>query len=260
MRILVLGHTGMLGNAVERYFKNKNYSVEIINELRWETTDFKKRILDSDADLIINCIGAIPQQKPFNDYYHTLNVRLPIFLEISGKMVLHPSTDCVFSGKKSDGYKKDDEMDATDPYGKSKSIIDGMISNGFLATKILRTSIIGHELHSSYSLLDWFLNNPNDAVLNGYSNYFWNGITTLQWCKVAEKIINRWNETPTLTQVGSVGLSKYELLKLMGKVYGKSNQINEFFMEKPSNKILVTDFEMPTIEKQLQELKEFYDR
>ncbi|MFA5366480.1 MAG: sugar nucleotide-binding protein [Dehalococcoidia bacterium] len=261
MKLLVLGHYGMLGNAVHKYFTNK-CDIETIEGSRWDSDEYKNRILNSDAEFIVNCVGAIPQKKYNTEYYKFLNVELPKFLETTGKKVVHPSTDCEFSGYLAypKTYKWNDWRDAEDDYGKSKAEISKLIVDEFKNTKIIRTSIIGHELITSLSLLDWFLGTDDDEVLKGYSNYFWNGITTLQWCKVAEVIISDWKGAFILTQVGSLGLSKYDLLKIIGEVYSKPNIINKFEMEKPLNKMLEPDFETPIIKDQLIELKEFYDK
>jgi len=262
MKILILGHNGMLGNVNHKYFVQQGYDVETIGDLRWDTKEFKSAILDSDAEYVINCVGAIHQKNYDDDYYNFLNVKLPMFLEGSGKKILHPSTDCVFSGniKVNEFYVKNETRNADDPYGESKAKIDKVIVDRFSNTKIVRTSIIGHELKGFHSLLDWFLGTNDDEVLNGYSNYYWNGITTLQWVKVAENILLDWKNSPVLTQVGSEGIHKCDLLKTMAKVYNKPNQINESPMETPLNKMLLSDYELPTIEEQLIELKEFYNK
>jgi dTDP-4-dehydrorhamnose reductase len=44
MEILILGHNGLLGNMVYKYFTSKNYSV-ITTDLRWNNNDFKDFIL-----------------------------------------------------------------------------------------------------------------------------------------------------------------------------------------------------------------------
>jgi len=261
MKILILGHRGMLGNAVYRYFTTNNIDVETLTDLRWDSNEFKHAILNSNANFIINCIGAIPQKKPTDDYYELLNVQLPLFLESTGKKILHPSTDCIFSGKLEypNKYKKNDNADAYDLYGKSKAKIDRLIQDNFLNTKMIRTSIFGHELFGHVSLLDWFLNTNDDEVINGYSNYYWNGISTLQWSKEADKLLGNWNNMPCITQLGSCGIPKSEFLKIVAKIYGKTNQINDFKMVVDINKMLESDYDLPSIEEQLIELKEFYE-
>jgi dTDP-4-dehydrorhamnose reductase len=259
MKILILGHDGMLGNANYKYFL-KNHDVEIIENLRWDSIEYKNEILYSDAEFIINCVGAIPQKKYSKEYYQFLNVDLPIFLEKTGKKIIHPSTDCEFSGKLEypNKYKKEDVRDADDEYGMSKARISELIMNEFKNTKMIRTSIIGHEVRNHFSLLDWFLGTKDDEILKGFANYYWNGITTLQWAEIAEEIILDWKHFDGITQVGIDGLNKYTLLKTIGKIYSKPNVINEFNMEKTINKMLESDFIIPSIEEQLMKLKEFY--
>ena len=260
MKILILGHNGMLGNAAFKYF-SKNHEIETIGP-RWDSDDFKNRVLEADADYIINGIGAISQKKFGDDYFEFLNVKLPEFLETTGKRVIHPSTDCVFSGyiEQPKMYSKDDERDAYDVYGKSKAKIDEMIVDGFKNTKMIRASIVGHELTGHVSLIDWFLGTDDNAELNGYRNYWWNGITTLQWCEVAETMMIFWDEIPIIRQVGTEGIVKADLLRMVGRIYGKSNKINDFEMETPLNKMLVTDYPIQPIEEQLIALKEFYGK
>jgi dTDP-4-dehydrorhamnose reductase len=252
----------MLGNAVYKYFIDK-HEIEIIDKkYRWNSEEFKNQIKNSNADFIINCVGAIPQKKYSKEYYEFLNIELPIFLETTSKKIIHPSTDCEFSGKLPypQKYSKDDIRDADDDYGMSKAKISEKIVKNFNNTKIIRTSIIGHELTDHFSLLEWFLSTKEGETLNGYTNYYWNGITTLQWCKIAEEIILNWNTADVLTQIGVNELNKFDLLKIIKKVYLKSNTINKYLMEKPLNKMLISNRLIPNIEEQLMELKNFYNK
>lgn len=260
MKILILGHNGMLGNCAYKYFKDKNNIY--ITDLRWNTEEFKNFIINIDVDFIINCIGAIPQKNYKSEDYNKINFELPIFLESTGKKIIHPSTDCEFSGNilYPLKYKENDNRDADDDYGKSKAKISKTIVSEFKNTKIIRTSIIGHELNSNKSLLDWFLSVDETKEVNGYGNYYWNGITTLLWCDIAEAIILNWQFFYHIIQIGTEGLNKYELLKIIKKVYNKETKINDFNLEKPINKMLESDFVIPTIEEQLIELKNFYDK
>ena len=92
MKILILGHNGLLGNMVYKYFKSKSYQV-ITTNLRWPTEEFKFLVKDQQFDFIINCIGMIPQRKPDDKLYHLINYELPIWLDGLGVKVIHPDTD-----------------------------------------------------------------------------------------------------------------------------------------------------------------------
>ena len=259
-KIILLGEKGMLGNAVYKYFTKQGYVI-LTTSARWDSVDFRDFILKTQADIIINCIGKIPQRKPVDgNEYVDLNENLPVFLESRGIPVIHPSTDCEFSGELSLGlkYAKNAERDASDDYGKSKARISEKIESSFKNTKMIRTSIIGHELGTQVSLLDWFLS-ATDKSVKGYANHYWNGVTTLQWAKQAEYLICNWATLPTLNQFGTTeNNSKYDLLQIIKRVYSKQIDIVPFDTDVAVNKCLQSDMVLPGIEQQLMELKDFY--
>ena len=103
MKILILGHTGMLGHMVHKYLTSKLLNVETTQH-RWPSQEFKEYIKDYDGDFIINCIGAIHQKTNNFD----VNWELPIFLDFYSQCkIIHKGTEC--------------EMD-DDNYGTSKQI------------------------------------------------------------------------------------------------------------------------------------------
>ncbi len=261
-KILVLGERGMLGNAVLRYFSiNKDYSIHTMKN-RWSSENlknFKEEIIEISPEFIVNCIGKIPQKGGSDLNYQDLNVNLPMFLETLNIKIIHPSTDCEFSGVDSRDflYKKSSERDAADLYGISKAKISEKIEKEFKNTKIIRVSILGHEINTSVSLLDWFLSSKGEV--DGYVNHYWNGITTLEWAKLCSGIIENWDNYPTLNQYGTKEInSKYDLLNIIKKVYDKNIVINKFITIKNINKSLESDMLLRKIEDQLYELKEFY--
>ena len=61
-RIFILGHKGMLGNAVYKFFSARNKYTLLTTEKRWGNEAFNKELSGTDAEIIINCIGIIPQK------------------------------------------------------------------------------------------------------------------------------------------------------------------------------------------------------
>jgi len=245
-KILILGHKGMLGHMVNSYFSNyrKAWKTYTISE-RWPTRLFKKSLIDfckkENGDFIINCIGAIHQKtNTFN-----INYELPLWidkqvnLESNKCKIIHPGTDC----------EKDN-----DDYGISKrKTTDYFLTKKNSRTKIIKTSIIGPELFSKVSLLEWLLKNENNRI-NGYSEFYWNGNTTLQWCKLCEKIMKNWNNYETLSIPSTECISKYHLLKIIKLIFNK--KINIIKKDSPKlNKCLIGNIKSPLIKVQLEELK-----
>jgi dTDP-4-dehydrorhamnose reductase len=238
MKILVLGHTGMLGHMVLKFFKTKNINIETTN-LRWPTEEFKDKIKNYDGDFIINCIGAIHQRTNSFD----VNWELPIFLDFYSKSkIIHPGTDC--------------EMD-NDNYGISKKIARDFIVNSSKNTKSIKTSIIGPELNTKASLMEWFLSNQDGSTVNGYTQYFWNGNTTLTWAEQCYHHIMEWDYFESETILSSECISKKEILDSINDVFNRKINIqgkdNVVF-----NKCLVGNMTTPHIKKQLKDLKNFY--
>jgi len=238
MRILILGHTGMLGHMVHKYLTSKSLTVETTSN-RWPSQEFKEFVKDFDGDFIINCIGAIHQKTNNFD----INWELPIFLDFYSKCkIIHPGTDC--------------EMD-DDNYGTSKRIARDFIINTSKNTKSIKTSIIGPELKGNASLMEWFLSNNDESTVSGYSKYYWNGNTTLTWSEFAYNVIKNWDDVKKETILTSECISKKEILDSINIVFNR--KINIVEKNKISvNKCLDSDKITPHIKEQLFKLKDFY--
>jgi len=235
MIILVLGHRGMLGSTVTKYFTSLNFEIKTI-ESKCPTKHFEDKILTFKGDYIINCIGAIPQRtKDFK-----VNTDLPIWLSNNAPCrVIHPGTDC--------------EMD-TDVYGVSKRLAREYLECYSVNTKVLQTSIIGHEQGTSFGLLEWFL--AQQGEVKGYTEAMWNGITTLEWAIQASNLIKDWSTYKTVTVLESEPISKYNLLSLIKEIYNKQVEITPVSLGK--NKCLVGDIKTKSLKDQLLDLKNFH--
>jgi dTDP-4-dehydrorhamnose reductase len=257
MKILLLGHNGMLGHMILKYFIKNNIEIQTM-EHRWETDAFKNFIKSSDASFLINCIGAIPQKIKEWENFKLINIDLPIFLakNFKGK-ILHPTTDCEFNGDININkyYKKNSIKDANDNYGISKAYAS-LVLEKYKNVKQLRTSIIGPELYGKKSLMEWLINEKGQIY--GFSNHYWNGITTLEWAKQSLNIIKKWNKTSKVVQLGTKPISKYELLDLINNIYFLQKKIIPRETESV-NKCLKSDFNIKSLKKQLEELRKFYE-
>lgn len=201
MNVLILGHKGLLGNMVCTYMRRHGVTVAT-TDYRYPSREFMDFVETYNGDFIINCIGAIHQKT--QDFY--VNFELPMWLDSVGLKVIHPGTDC----------ETDDDL-----YGISKRIARDYIVNFGRNTKIIKTSIIGFEVSSSYSLLSWFLSRPDGSTVNGYTNQYWNGNTTLTWSEYCLNLIYNWDRYSTETIISSECISKYDLLTTFKLVFNK---------------------------------------
>lgn len=234
MRVIVLGSSGMLGNVVTKHFVEQGY--DVLGSIRNDqfgndrafifdpTVTSTWSNLPVDADYVINAIGTI---KPFmldnikdsiyinSIFPHVIADRCKAF----GSKLIHITTDCVYSGR--DGsYNEDSPHDALDDYGKSKSL--GEPKN----CMVLRTSIIGPEIHKNASLVSW-VRAQGGKEISGFTNHLWNGITTKTYAEVCDTIIQNGLYNEELYHVHSPSVvNKFELVTMINNRYNVGAVIN----------------------------------
>ncbi|RHX91210.1 NAD(P)-dependent oxidoreductase [Leptospira yasudae] len=247
-KILVLGASGMLGNAAFRILsENSEFQVRGTirsgEYLRFFTKTESERIISNvdvlnddelirlfsnvRPDVVVNCVGIIKQQKLAKDPLAVLPInsllphRLSNLCKLIGARLILTSTDCVFDGKKGN-YTETDIPDADDLYGRSKLIGEiGDQSHVFT----IRTSIIGHELNSNYSLVDWFLS--QEGEVKGYKKAIFSGFPSIEIAEIIKNVIIPNSKLHGLYHISSNPISKFDLLALVGEIYGRNNKISE---------------------------------
>lgn len=248
-RVLILGITGMLGHTLFKEM-NKNTNLEVFGTTRnknglenYFTEDEMIKIRGNvDADnfetviraiasvqptIIINCIGIIKQLPISKDPLTaiTVNAQLPHRISLVARSAnarfIHISTDCVFNGKKGN-YTEKDHSNAEDLYGRTKFL--GEVAYPHCVT--LRTSIIGHELKTNYSLVDWFMSQQNDV--NGFTKAMYSGFPTIEIVNIISNYVIPNKNLTGLYHVSSDPISKFDLLNILKEIYKKDININPF--------------------------------
>jgi dTDP-4-dehydrorhamnose reductase len=85
-------------------------------------------------------------------------------------------------------------------------------------TLTLRTSVIGHELGTSRSLVDWFLSQT--GVVQGFTKVIYSGVTTIEFARLLAKVVLPRKDIVGLFHVASTPISKFELLRMVADAYG----------------------------------------
>lgn len=246
MRILVLGASGMLGNAMFRFFAAssgfdtfgtlrsgraltifpESQHANLLTNVNVENFDsLSSAFAASKPDVVINCIGLVKQLKVADDPLQALPInamlphRLARLADIVGARFIHISTDCVFSGSRGE-YKEDDFPDANDFYGRSKYLGE-VVDCGHAIT--LRTSIIGHELGSNHSLLNWFLS--QEGSVRGFSKAVFSGVPAAELARAIQLFVLPNAQLHGLYHLAARPINKYELLQLIASTYGKDIEI-----------------------------------
>ena len=266
-RIIILGERGMLGQMALRYFKSRG--AEVLTVLHRFDFTAQCPALASLAELgpglVLNCVGRIKQKSATRSDLFDVNAVLPaqIYERLGARQFLvQPSTDCVYSGLSEVPYSKTANCDATDEYGWSKRLGEVALLDKPNAA-IVRVSIIGPDLidPEPKGLLGWFLHQTPGTKLQGYRNHFWNGITTLQWCREVEKLFVDRNPTELggkLIQLGTEEIhSKCGMLELFQSVYGTNHSISPTEHPDRIQRALVPDHFSPPLIDQLMALKAY---
>jgi dTDP-4-dehydrorhamnose reductase len=247
MRVLILGISGMLGSSLFRFFSgSQGFEVTGTARSRNGLTEengftggnivIEPAITDPDRlahimgttrpEVVINCIGIVKQLAEAKDPLVAIPVnalfphRVAQLCALCGARMIHISTDCVFTGQKG-MYVEGDPSDAEDLYGQSKYL--GEVLGAGAVT--LRTSIIGHELHTGRSLVDWFLSQKGET--NGYRNAIFSGVPTVELAEIIRDRVIPDAALEGLYHVSADPISKHDLLQIVAQVYGKTITVHE---------------------------------
>ena len=274
MKVLVLGGNGMAGHMITQYFKKcSKYTVfstsrkaSKLGDIELDVRDQGKleKVIDTlIPDVIINCVGILNENASLHPLDSLLvNSILPHTLaklmNRHGGKLIHISTDCVFSGEKGN-YKEIDPTDGQTVYAKTKSL--GEIIDAKHLT--IRTSIVGPEIRGNgIGLLHWFMQQSGE--IKGYTNVFWNGVTTLELAKVIHQMIEQ-NISGLYHLSAPQKISKYELLKLFKEVFDKQDVTITPYETIISDKTLKNTrkdfhYQVPGYKQMLVELRDWLDQ
>jgi dTDP-4-dehydrorhamnose reductase len=253
MKIMVLGVTGMLGNAMFRVLgdaagHNVVGTARSVTAQQFFPAATREQILtgvdveNHDAlvklfatirpDVVVNCVGLVKQLAEAKDPLAALPInallphRLALLCQATAARLIHISTDCVFSGAKG-GYSESDFPDADDLYGRSKLL--GEVDYPHAIT--LRTSIIGHELAGQRSLVNWFL--AQQGAVQGFTRAIFSGLPTVTLACLVRDVVLPRPALRGLYHVAAQPIDKYALLQLIAETYGKTITI------KPSDALVM---------------------
>jgi dTDP-4-dehydrorhamnose reductase len=259
-RVLILGTTGMLGHTLVTYFNQQGIEVVEANRsdspvisgnshIRFDV--LKNKIEDlfegqPSFDYCINAVGVIRQLIQENDLqsnHEAMIINRDFSQELASASeslkirTIQIATDCVFSGSQGN-YFETSPHSPTDVYGRSKSEGEKLSED----LMHIRCSIIGRELNSQNSLMDWLLSQPQNSSVRGFINHLWNGVTTLHFSQIISGVIKSGAYKPgKLHLVPSDIVSKFELINLISSEFGRSDlQISQFEAKTPVNRSLIT--------------------
>jgi dTDP-4-dehydrorhamnose reductase len=114
-------------------------------------------------------------------------------------------------------------VNARDMYGLSKFL--GELTTDACLT--IRTSIIGRELNTAHSIVEWFLGRRNGTA-KGYVNAIYSGFPTVVIADIVGTIITSQPSLRGLYHVSSDPIDKFEMLSIINKTYKTGVLIEPF--------------------------------
>ena len=231
MRVLVLGSTGMLGQAVMSELKRRGLDPVGVSRTTSISFDAMSQTFESlmrrpfvgRVDAVVNCIGWIPQKASDDEALNTLiahRLNVSLVEEIASYTQVHDlnwiqiGTDCIYDGLVGN-YHEDSVSTPTDLYSRTK--YDG---EEFTASSIfIRCSIVGPDVGYKTGLYEWFkrMRVSGDEV-QGYENHFWNGVTTNAFARLAAGLIEtNWTQAIKVHWIPRGTVTKADLLRLFCK-------------------------------------------
>ncbi len=250
-KVLVLGATGMLGSMVYAVFNNQpNYIVattyhnaplskylnkfiqyqylfSVTNDIELNSKTFEL-LKTVEPDYIINCIGYITSDNEANAML--INATFPHILSQQSYnlnpaiKIIHISTDGIFDGT-SGQYTEHATDFCNTIYAKTKRL--GEVYNQNVLN--FRCSIFGFDIVKQKSLLNWLLQQPINAVVNGFDNYYWNGVSTLQYAQYCLFLIENnlfttyRQQSHCLHLVLNETVSKYQMLLIFKTIFNRND-------------------------------------
>lgn len=251
MRVVVLGHGGMLGSTVASVVRDAGHEV-LTTSIRYDGSgDLIDAVAAMRPHAVVNCIGLL---RGGHTDMGRVNGLLPMHVagSLPGEcLFVHASSDAVFSGVH--GPRRSDEyLDAVDSYGLSKIAGESCLPVHERSV-IIRASIIGTESREKpRGLLGWFL--LSAGPVTGYTDHLWNGITTLAWAGLCLEALDGRLQLG-IHQPGTAAVTKCELLNIIATVWGLPTVVTPAASRAPVDRRLVPTINMGTIENQLRQMR-----
>lgn len=280
MRLLITGVSGLLGNNLAYYFKDKyevlgSYSSHAvtIKGIYTEKCDLlfnnsiRKIIRDFNPSVIIHCASLtnVDQCEVDKDLTKKINILSTknIVEDITDRDVklVYISTDSVYDGVKG-GFSEDDNVNPLNYYGLSKyeGELEVLKKENSL---VLRTNIFGWNMQDKNSLAEWILGELKaKRKINCFKDAYFSSIYTIELSRAIDIAIHN-NLRGIYNCASSDSCSKYEFALKIVDYFGLDKElitpisIDEFNFKAKRGKNLslnvtkfqkILDYRLPTID------------
>lgn len=285
---MLLGSTGMLGQAIEKRFtqdeievvtiarSNSTYELDLFTNAEYLTDIIK----GENPDVVINSAAIVNlkycQENPGMAYI--LNAKVPgIIGNICRKdncYFVQISTDHYYVNDKKKLHHEEDEIILINEYARTKYAGEcfAMLNNKSL---VIRTNIVGfRNKRENPTFIEWLINSlQKDEIITGFDDYYTSSIDVTHFAEILIQLIRK-NTTGVVNIAAADVLSKYEFIYEFSKRLGKErnvlkgylnqfqeiNRANSLGLDTTKLRNLLPEYRIPTsyqvIDKLVEEYKE----
>ena len=209
LKLLITGVSGLLGNNLAYYFKDKYEVVGLysshpvlIKGIRTEKCDLLddnsigEIVCEFNPSIIIHCASLTNIDKCEIDKNLTEKINIGSTKNIVETIVdkniklVYISTDSVYDGIKGD-FSEDDKINPLNYYGLSKYEGELQVLRKENSL-ILRTNIFGWNIQDKKSISEWILDELNgQRKINGFKDAYFSSIYTLELARVIDMALQK---------------------------------------------------------------------
>lgn len=244
MKVLLVGSTGMLGQAILKMYWGKNIFPKTVSRTNADhNIDLVKnteKIIDviksEKPDIVINTAAWINleecEKNPGEAYI--LNGKLPGLISdtcnLIGSYFVQISTDHFYINDNLKQHLETDKVILLNEYARTKFIGESLalINKN---TLVLRTNIVGFRSNNNLTFVEWIFNNlENDNQITGFTNYYTSSIDVYTFSAVLSQLIEK--QITGIINIGSNDvISKYDFIFRIAQSINKEFLVSEGKME-----------------------------
>lgn len=261
MKILVLGHEGMLGSAVAQHITDYTKHKLLVTFVRFPSPVFVSAVKAMQPDCIVNCIGA-PEDAEW-DLQALAHIQLPKVLEGLEIPIIYPSTIDEFDGARRPWhpYGIDSVCLGRSLRGITKGEAYRWLRKHGSFTTIIRASLVGVLTKKRGCVVDGVVLKHVECggarTVRVPTDVYGNSITAPEWARQCIACLELGESAPRVLQCASpTKISQYLLCR---SIVDRFNLRALVALEKVQSgtrvrRLLIstTPFEVPSMEDQLK--------
>lgn len=225
-KVLILGSTGMLGQALIKAAKKRNldvYGMAIEKaDFCFDITDdlkLKKLILDLKPEVVINTVAIVSIEKceenPSKAYMinaRPVSIIVRLCDDINAYFV-QVSTDHYFTGDKDKRHTENDPIKLVNEYARTKYTAEKFALT-YSNSLVLRTNIVGFRGdHANPTFIEWVLDSLNkSSQMKLFSDFFTSSIDVKTFAEILFDKILKIRPTDLLNFASSEVFSKKDFI------------------------------------------------